>query len=109
MADSEEDPRSLGLIKSNSNAQNISMTERMLSGAGAAVFSAIIFNPLDVVKTRLQAQVGQKTPAVRSDRYKGAFDAFCKIIRQEGLYRPGRGTSAALTLVVPTVGLFNTI
>ena len=80
-----------------------------MSGAGAAVFSAIIFNPLDVATTRLQAQVGQRTPAIRSNRYTAAFDAFCKIIRQEGLYRPWRGISVALTLDVPTVGLFNTI
>jgi hypothetical protein len=80
-----------------------------MSDTGAAVFSAIIFNPLDVAMTRLQAQVGQKTPAIRPDRYMAAFDAFCKIIRQEGLYRPWRGISVALTLDVPTVGLFNTI
>ncbi|KAJ6764839.1 hypothetical protein OIU74_023670 [Salix koriyanagi] len=35
---------------------NLGIGERVLSAAGAAFLSAIIVNPLDVVKTRLQAQ-----------------------------------------------------
>ncbi|CAJ1974356.1 unnamed protein product [Sphenostylis stenocarpa] len=40
----------------NSNTQNLGITERTLSAAGAAFLSVIIANPLDVAKTRLQAQ-----------------------------------------------------
>ncbi|KAG2399726.1 hypothetical protein LR48_Vigan04g162700 [Vigna angularis] len=36
--------------------QNLGITERTFSAAGAAFFSVIIANPLDVAKTRLQAQ-----------------------------------------------------
>ncbi|XP_022770535.1 mitochondrial carrier protein MTM1-like isoform X1 [Durio zibethinus] len=115
---------------------DLSFGERAFSAAGAAFLSAVIVNPLDVAKTRLQAQaagVPYKTcletntmfPELRSsqscarsvlgsepvcspecNRYKGTLDVFYKVIRQEGFARLWRGTNASLALAVPTVGIY---
>ncbi|CAH1411987.1 unnamed protein product [Lactuca virosa] len=127
-------------IQTNSMASpsnvNMGFSERALSAAGAAFLSAIIVNPLDVAKTRLQAQAagvpfqnlshtcsfGTNTmlPDTRCfpscyrsvlgepscSPYKGTLDVFYKVIRQEGFGRLWRGTTASLALSVPTVGIY---
>ncbi|KAG0486864.1 hypothetical protein HPP92_008959 [Vanilla planifolia] len=125
----------------------MSFGERSLSAAGAAVVSAVLVNPLDVAKTRLQAQAagfhyyyphhefGRRLASlgpnsIFSDfrcspsctragiygteavcppdcfQYKGTFDVFYKVIRQEGIARLWRGTNAGLALAIPTVGIY---
>ncbi|KAL6569593.1 Carrier protein, mitochondrial [Orobanche minor] len=100
----------------------LSFGERAFSAVGAAFISALVVNPLDVVKTRLQAQalpefmhvsssarapVGTQ-PACSPDcaRYRGTLDVFYKIIKQEGLSRLWRGTNASLALAIPSVGIY---
>ncbi|XP_021808043.1 mitochondrial carrier protein MTM1 isoform X1 [Prunus avium] len=120
---------------------NLGFGERALSAAGAAFVSAILVNPLDVAKTRLQAQAAgvpyqglcgvacfetntmlpdlrSSTPRTSSvlgskivcppecNQYKGTLDVLLKVIRQEGFWRLWRGTTASLTLAIPTVGIY---
>lgn len=120
---------------------NLGFGERAISAAGAAVLSAILVNPLDVAKTRLQAQAAgvpydslcslghlhantvltgvkynssgtravlgaEPTCSPECFRYKGTFDVFYKVIRQEGFTRLWRGTNASLTLAIPSVGIY---
>ncbi|XP_015583016.2 mitochondrial carrier protein MTM1 isoform X3 [Ricinus communis] len=127
--DGDDPPKTL------SSDVNIGLGERALSAAGAAVVSAIIVNPLDVAKTRLQAQAAGfpnqglcgtaclGTDMILSDlkhgvrgseplcasgctKYKGTMDVFYKVTRQEGFGRLWRGTNASLALAVPTVGIY---
>ncbi|XP_057533678.1 mitochondrial carrier protein MTM1 isoform X1 [Amaranthus tricolor] len=119
----------------------LGLGERAFSAAGAAVISALIVNPLDVAKTRLQAQAAGvpyqnhcgptcsetnkmfPNPRAAQPRnnialadgstcypecspYKGTFDVFSKITRQEGFSRLWRGTNASLALAIPTVGIY---
>ncbi|XP_039810813.1 mitochondrial carrier protein MTM1-like isoform X4 [Panicum virgatum] len=111
--------------------RDMGFAERSLAAAGAAVVSAVLVNPLDVAKTRLQAQAaGVVYNPIWSDfrcypscstggingfgpscspecfQYRGTMDVFSKVTRQEGLFRLWRGTGASLALAVPTVGIY---
>ncbi|CAL4952467.1 unnamed protein product [Urochloa decumbens] len=111
--------------------RDMGFAERALAAAGAAVVSAVLVNPLDVAKTRLQAQAaGVVYNPIWSDfrcypscstggvngfgpscspecfQYRGTMDVFSKVTRQEGLFRLWRGTGASLALAVPTVGIY---
>ncbi|KAH9649692.1 mitochondrial substrate carrier family protein [Citrus sinensis] len=105
---------------------SLGFAERAFSTAGTTIVSAVIVNPLDVAKTRLQAQATGvpyeglchtasfesnmafpgSEPAPECNRYKGTLDVFYKVVRQEGFTRLWRGTYASLALSVPTVGIY---
>lgn len=73
-----------------------SLATMLVSGGLAGVASWVCCYPLDVVKSRLQAQ----TPS--SPRYRGVVDCFRKSVREEGfpvLWR-GLGTAVARAFVV---------
>ncbi|TVU22950.1 hypothetical protein EJB05_32672, partial [Eragrostis curvula] len=111
--------------------RDMAFAERAAAAAGAAVMSAVLVNPLDVAKTRLQAQAaGVVYNPIWSDfrcypscntggvnglgpscspecfQYRGTIDVFSKVTRQEGMFRLWRGTGASLALAMPTVGIY---
>ncbi|TVU22961.1 hypothetical protein EJB05_32684, partial [Eragrostis curvula] len=75
-----------------------SLATMLVAGGLAGVASWVCCYPLDVVKSRLQAQ----TSASAAARYRGVVDCFRKSVREEGfpvLWR-GLGTAVARAFVV---------
>ncbi|KAF3173147.1 hypothetical protein TWF106_008743 [Orbilia oligospora] len=68
------------------------------AGAVAGVSEILVMYPLDVVKTRIQLQVGGATGA---DAYTGTLDCFRKIIKNEGFSRLYRGINAPILMEAP--------
>mgnify|MGYP001981401250 CR=1 FL=1 len=137
--------------------EGVSLRRRAAAAGIAACVSAVVVNPLDVVKTRIQAQgfrhaaavpatdaragfsgrthasapqfransralavagcpptcpttgnphVPRRLCAPECATYTSSFDVLRKIVRQEGARALFRGTSAALLVAVPTVGIY---
>jgi solute carrier family 25 (mitochondrial oxoglutarate transporter), member 11 len=76
-----------------------SIQSQTLSASAIAGFFASFFSlPFDFVKTRLQKQ--QKRPD-GTVQYKGMFDCFAKVARQEGLMRFYRGFGTYYVRIAP--------
>ncbi|KAJ7563767.1 hypothetical protein O6H91_03G125300 [Diphasiastrum complanatum] len=84
--------------------RDMNFKDRAVSAAGAAFVSAILVNPLDVAKVRLQAQaagVPYQEPWQYAYRH-----ANTNLDNKEGYLRLWRGTNAALAIAIPTVGIY---
>ncbi|URE44347.1 Solute carrier family 25 member [Musa troglodytarum] len=110
----------------SSSDSKMGFAERAISAAGAALVSSIIVNPLDVAKTRLQAQAAgvpyntsqhQICMAVRcypsyiyGEQYCASTccPSDCSRYKEHWMFstRLWRGTNASLVLAVPTVGIY---
>jgi len=75
--------------------QNV-MSINMFSGAICGILGACIGSPFFLIKTRLQSHSPIFTEVGTQHVYKGAFDAFRSIWRQEGIKGLYRGMDAAL-------------
>lgn len=70
---------------------------QFLAGAVAGISEILVMYPLDLVKTRIQLQVGSGANA----EYQGIVDCFAKIIRHEGPATLYRGISAPILMEAP--------
>ncbi|XP_056160186.1 mitochondrial carrier protein MTM1 isoform X2 [Syzygium oleosum] len=89
---------------SGASEGKLGFAERAFSAAGAAFLSAIIVNPLDVAKTRLQAQAAGVPYSHPLSNVTSRMAFFGP--NMEGFSRLWRGTNAGLALAVPTVGIY---
>ncbi|XP_001608024.2 mitochondrial glycine transporter isoform X2 [Nasonia vitripennis] len=72
-----------------------------LAGSFSGTFSTILFQPLDLIKTRLQNRVNN----VGRQRY-GMMSTTIAIIQKENIFGLWRGFTPSMTRVIPGVGLY---
>ncbi|CAL7933137.1 unnamed protein product [Xylocopa violacea] len=73
-----------------------------LAGSLSGTFSTILFQPLDLVKTRLQSKVNLHIGTSKSD----IFGIVVHIIKNENVLGLWKGMTPSITRVVPGVGLY---
>lgn len=73
--------------------------QRLIASLMSGLASAVISNPLDVVKTRLQNQSRGMTPS--NEVYKGAFDCLFRTVRQEGVRALYKGFAPSYMRLAP--------
>ncbi|CEP21381.1 unnamed protein product [Cyberlindnera jadinii] len=78
-------------------ASALPFSYQFLAGAIAGVSEILVMYPLDVIKTRIQLQVGSGAQA----EYTGVIDCFTKIVKNEGPARLYKGITAPILMEAP--------
>ncbi|XP_076293465.1 mitochondrial glycine transporter isoform X2 [Lasioglossum baleicum] len=73
-----------------------------LAGSLSGTFSTILFQPLDLIKTRLQSRVNLHLDSQKS----GTVGTVIHIIQKENVFGLWRGITPSITRVIPGVGLY---
>ncbi|KAL2750062.1 mitochondrial glycine transporter-like isoform X5, partial [Vespula maculifrons] len=73
-----------------------------LAGSFSGTFSTILFQPLDLIKTRLQSRVNTHVEPTRN----GMLTTIVHIIKKENIFGLWRGMTPSITRVIPGVGLY---
>jgi len=77
-------------------SDKLPFTAQLVNGALAGATSAAVTCPMDVVKTRLQVQ-----NTMEAERYKNTFDAFSRILREEGPRAFTKGIGTRVLWITP--------
>lgn len=84
--------------------QNYPIVKAFLAGAFSGTFSTVLFQPLDLVKTRLQNAAPAAVINARCGT--GMVTIFATIVQQEQIRGLWRGMVPSITRCVPGVGLY---
>ncbi|XP_065202471.1 mitochondrial glutamate carrier 1-like [Planococcus citri] len=91
---------SLGPRKSDGSGEAVLWCS-FLSGCTSGSLAALLVNPIDVVKTRLQAIKKAEGEA----SYNGVADAFTKILKNEGVTAFFKGGACRMIVIAPLFGI----
>ena len=83
-----------------------SLMHQATAAAGASVVSAVVTNPFDVVKTRMQSRPPTDPAMMHLAYTKGVREGLGRIAREEGARALWRGTGLSLTMAIPMVGIY---
>ena len=77
------------------------MWKYVLAGGGSGCCSTCVLTPVELVKCRLQAQIGARAPpAGAPPLFAGPTDVIARTVRAEGLAGLFRGNLSTLTLAL---------
>ena len=91
-----------GLLLCRSLLQGVPMWKYILAGGGSGFASTCVLTPVELVKCRLQAQIGATAPAAGAPAlFTGPLDVISRTIRAEGIAGLFRGNMSTLAREVP--------
>jgi solute carrier family 25 protein 39/40 len=104
----EEEVETQRSIEDLDRLERTTYIDKIVASMVGSSLTCFIATPFDVVKARLQAQVGSTTNIASNSQFSGPMDAVYKISRFEGFRNLWRGMNTTLTIVVPSTALYFT-
>ncbi|KAK0162214.1 hypothetical protein PV327_008567 [Microctonus hyperodae] len=83
-------------------SQDYPILKSFLAGSFSGTFSTILFQPLDLIKTRLQSSVNTHVSTPRNPM----LTTVIQIIKKENIFGLWKGMTPSITRVIPGVGLY---
>eukprot|EP00933_Yihiella_yeosuensis_P062676 TRINITY_DN6565_c0_g6_i1.p1 TRINITY_DN6565_c0_g6~~TRINITY_DN6565_c0_g6_i1.p1 ORF type:complete len:330 (+),score=37.16 TRINITY_DN6565_c0_g6_i1:52-990(+) len=94
--------KGLGVDEESATLSNpVPFYKLVLAGGGSGFASTCVLTPVELIKCRLQAQIGTSIAAGSSELYKGPLDCILRTVKAEGVTGLWRGNMSTLAREVP--------
>ncbi|WRT68584.1 uncharacterized protein IL334_005562 [Kwoniella shivajii] len=103
MADSATASAAVATSTSNTTKSGLKAYHHLASGALSGLSSAIVLQPLDLLKTRLQQGSFDENGTIQKRRIRGVFK---QVLKEDGVQGLWRGTVPTLVRNVPGVAIY---